>query len=306
MRLAVLADVHGNLPALEAALADLAKHDVEGIIVAGDHLTGGPYPMEAMRLLRSLDGWMIRGNTGNYLLAYDAGYAPNAWQGSSQWATMRWSYRQVDRETLDFLAALPEQTVIDLHGTAPIRVVHGSPRDPSEPLFPDRDPITMGTFRRAGLLSSGRDPVELGEVLVQVNERVLVCGHTHIPWTQEQGGQLAFNPGSVGSPINGDVRAQYALLAWRDDRWQVEHRAVSYDLDRTRAAFSQNGLLAEGGGFAQACLLSLETGQNVAGYLVSHAYTLAAEAGFEDSDVVPDDIWARAVATFNWDTIPLD
>jgi len=177
VRLAVLADVHGNLPALEAVLADVQQHSVDGIIVAGDLVGGGP----------------------------------------------------------------------------------------------------------------------------QIAEPVLVCGHTHIPWKQEHDGRLAFNPGAVGGPLNGDVRAQYALLTWQDDHWQVEHQAVPYDLDRIRAAFRESGLLAEGGAFAQACLLAIETGQNVAGHFVSYVYGLAAEAGFDDCDVVPDAIWDRAVATFDWD-----
>ena len=63
MRLAVLADIHGNLPALEAVLADLQQHDVDGIIIAGDLTGGGPYPVETIRLLRTLSCWIIRGNT---------------------------------------------------------------------------------------------------------------------------------------------------------------------------------------------------------------------------------------------------
>jgi predicted phosphodiesterase len=300
MRLAVLADVHGNLPALEAVLADVQQHDVGGIVVAGD-LTAGPQPVETTRLLRSLEAWMIRGNTDNNLLQYDVGDAPDAWRASKQWAVMRWSYSHLDRETLNFIASLPEQRAIALDDAAPIRVVHGSPRNPSESLFPDRDPVKLSLFRKAGLLPPGRDPVELDLAFGQISEPVLVCGHTHIPWKQEQDSRLALNPGAVCGPLNGDVRAQYALLTWQGDHWQVGHRAVPYDLRRVRAAFRESGLLAEGGGLARAFLLSIETGQNVGVCFLSYAYGLAAEAGFEGCDVVPDAIWERAVATFNWD-----
>ncbi len=119
-------------------------------------------------------------------------------------------------------------------------------------------------------------------------------------WQQAEDGCLAVNPGSVGAPIDGDPRAHYALLAWRDGRWQVTQRALPYDLDRLRAAFRASGLLAEGGSFARACLLGAETGRNVPGHLISHAYRLAAEAGLGD-DTVPDAVWEQAAATFGWE-----
>jgi len=300
MRLAVLADVHGNLPALEAVLADVQRHSVDGIIVAGDLVGGGPQSIEVIRRLRSLRTWMIRGNSENYFLDYDSGKSPDGWYTSYQWAVMRWSYHSLDRETLDFIASLPKQRVVALDGTAPIQVVHGSLESPSGRLFPDRDPAKLRWFREAGLLPPDRDPVKLELALGGIEEPVLVCGHTHIPWRQEQDGRLALNPGAVCNPLNGDTRAQYALLTWQDNRWHVEHRAVPYDLDRIRAAFRESGLLAEGGAFARACLLGIETGQNVAGHFVSHVYGLAAEAGFEDCDVVPDAVWDYAVATFDW------
>jgi predicted phosphodiesterase len=300
-RLAVLADVHGNLPALEAVLADVRQIDVDGVIVAGDLLHGAPQSAEVVRLLRSLGAWMIRGNNDNYLLAYDAGDAPGGWYTSKQWASLRWTYFHLNRETLNFIASLPEQRVVALDGAAPIRVVHGSPDSSSGKLFPDRDPASMSLFREAGFLPPDCEPPRLEQAFAPIAEPVLVCGHTHIPWNQEEGERLALNPGAVCGSLNGDVRVQYALLTWQDGRWQVEHRAVSYDLTQVRAAFRQNGLLAEGGAFARSILLTIETGQNVAGRFVSHTYRVAAEAGFEDCAVVPDAVWEHAVATFDWE-----
>ncbi len=303
VRLAVLADVHGNLPALEAVLADVQRYDVDGIIVAGDMVGSGPQSIEVIRRLRSLGALMIRGNSENYFLDYDSGKAPDGWYTSYQWAVMRWSYHSLSRESLDFIASLPEQCVIALDDAASIRVVHGSLESPSGRLFPDRDPARLHWFMEAGLLTPHWDPAGLDAALAQIVEPVLVCGHTHIPWKQEHNGKLALNPGAVCNPLNGDTRAQYALLIWQGGPWQVEHRAVAYDLDRIHAAFRESGLLAEGGAFARACLLGIETGQNVAGHFVSHVYGMAAEAGFEDCDVVPDDIWDRAVATFDWEQV---
>jgi len=300
MRLAILADVHGNLPALEAVLDDMRAYAPQVIVVAGDHLSGGPYPLQTMRRLWTLDAKMIRGNADEYMLALADGSAPPEWQGSAQWAVMRWIGAQLDAPLLAGLRALPEQRTIVLPGTAPIRVVHGSPRSSREPLYPDRTPTRMRDFARAHIPAQARGAPSLAQTLAALDEPLLVCGHTHIPWQQAYDGRLALNPGSVGAPINRDPRAQYALLEWAEGRWRVEHRAVPYDVDRVRAAYTRSGLLEQGGGFARAYLCNVETGQNAPWFLVQHAYALAREAGIEHAGTVPDDIWNRAVKTFDW------
>jgi predicted phosphodiesterase len=300
-RLAVLADVHANVPALEAVVEEIRQHRVDGIIAAGDYLTSGPHPGEVVRLLRNLGAHMIRGNAGGYFLSYRAGEAPESWYTSYQWAGMRWSCHQLDDETLDFVAGLPEQRVVERHGTAPIRVVHGSPRSPTERLFPDKDPVAIRHFREAGLLPWEEDPPPLEEALDTIDEPVLACGHTHIPWVQKHDHRLALNPGAVSLSFTGDPRAHYALLAWEDDRWEVELRAVPYDLESVREDFRSSGFLAEGGAFARAALLGVETGRNVIGFLYWHIDRLAADAGLNEWDAVPDALWDQAIASFDWD-----
>jgi len=84
MRLAILADIHAHLPALEAVLTDARKNRVDGFIVAGDHINGGPHPNETMGVLRSLENcWMIRGKTDDYLLKFADGTTPPGWRTSS-------------------------------------------------------------------------------------------------------------------------------------------------------------------------------------------------------------------------------
>jgi len=248
MRLAVLADIHANLPALEAVLADLPRHGVEGLLIAGD-LIAGPHPNESVSLLRQWPGWMILGNNEGYLLRMAAGDAPAAWLTSRQWALM---------------------------------MVHGSPRHPSEEIFPDRDPALLDL------------------ALDLVPEPVLICAHTHLPWEAARDGRLAFNPGSVGAPLNGDVRAQYALLTGRAGRWQVEHRAVPYDLERIQVDFQRSGLLEQCGGLARAFLQGILTARNIPMDFLHHAYRLASQAGYPDDDIVPDAIYEQATLTFNW------
>jgi putative phosphoesterase len=281
MRLGVMADVHGNLPALEAVLCDMERHRVDRLVVAGD-LIGGPQPNRVVRLLQSRGACMILGNTDRTLLDYVAGRVPAAWRTCRQFALLRWSVGRVDAQMLETLQSLPEQRVVDIPGTDPIRVVHGSPRHVAQHIYP------------------ATEPELLEEALAQIDEPVLLCGHTHEPWIVEQKERLACNPGAVCGPLDGFVGAQWALLSWRAGHWQAELHGVRYDLAEIRAAFLDSGLLAEGGALARAYVLCLETGHNVWGGFLTFARALAHEAGLDTSHVIPDEAWDEAVARFDW------
>ena len=280
-RIAVLSDIHGNLPALEAVLDDMRQYQPDGVIVAGDY-TGGPQPNETIPLLSSTRGWMICGNSDEGVLSYDGLEAPQEWRTHLQYALLRWACRHVSEESVAFLRSLPTQRLVHIGGADAIRVVHGSPRNQSESIYPDRDPDLLRT------------------ILEQVVEPVLICGHTHEPWEWRRNGKLALNPGAVCGPLNGFVGAQYALLTWRTDHWDVEHRAIPYDIQRVRTAFCESGLLEEGGPLAHAFLRSIETGHNFALDFLRYAYGLAGKMGFGDYQHVPDVAWERATVTFDW------
>ena len=301
MRLAVLADTHGNLPAFEAVLSDVERQSVDGLIVAGD-FCDRPQPLEAVRAVQALDACAIRGNRENYLLAYHNLDAPGHWRTAKQWVGLRWLYERLDHEALDYMASLPEQCVYAADGADPIRVVHASPGSMTENILPTHDPDTMKLYEQAGLLEPQHDnQTTIDEVLAHLDEPALICGHSHIPWKREQDGKLAVNPGSVGISINGDRRAQYALLAWESGQWRAEHRALDYDHDRIRAAYLESGILEIEGAFARAQLCSTETGHNVPGRLVAYCRRYATEAGIPESEAIPDAIWDQATATFDWD-----
>jgi len=287
MLLAVLSDVHANLPALEAVLADAWAYHPDGYVVAGD-LTGGPRPNETIARLRTLDAWLIRGNSDNNLLRLGRGEAPPEWYTCRQWALARWSLKQLGEHTYAYLAALPEERVIALPGASPLRVVHGSPGAPADGLDP------------------ANERAELDHVMAACVEPVLICGHTHEAWYIEAQGQalasptLVLNPGAVCGPLDGTIGAEYALLEWRDQRWHAHLRQVPYDIGRVRTAFEESGLLAEGGALARAFLRSIETGRNIAEDFLAHAYGLTARAGLPDARWVPDALWDEAAATFAW------
>ena len=164
-------------------------------------------------------------------------------------------------------------------------MVHGSPRSPYEQIFLD-------------------DPPTLERALAATPEPVLVCGHTHRPWAFRRDGKLAFNPGAVCGPLDGFIGAQYAILSWQSGGWQVQHRSVRYDMAAVRRGFEASGLLAASGALGRAFLLSIESGHDVARDFLDAAYLLARQAGCAQEKQVPDQIWDRLEATFDWKGAP--
>ena len=257
VRVAVVSDVHGNLPALEAVLADIDAQGVDAVASAGDLVSGVDAEAVVARV-NARAQWSIAGNHERYYAPYPAAPASEILRPGQQWAPQRWCYGRLSPATRTALAALPEQAVIRADGTAPIRLFHGAPSGIADHLYPDRDPVALNHFHRAGILPDAYPP--LREVIKDVQEPVVVCGHTHISWVQEEGEQLVVNTGSVGSPINGDVRAQYAILTWESGRWHAEQRAVTYDIAPVRESYEASGYLKAGGAFARALLRNIETG----------------------------------------------
>jgi predicted phosphodiesterase len=228
-RLAILADIHGNLPALEAVQADLAQFSVDQVVVAGDVINWGPSSAEvATRVLEA--GWaVIRGNNEFYLLDYGSPRAPAAWADTNQWALLPWLQQQLPGPWPARIAAWPDTLSLRFPDAPPVRVVHGSPRRNSEPIF-STDPET-----------------DTAALLAGVEEPVLIAAHTHLPLAREvANGHRRWhilNPGSVGVPLDGQHLARYLLLDGDSRGWRPTFRAVPLDPTPVLAEFERQGFL---------------------------------------------------------------
>lgn len=190
MRIAALADIHGNLPALEAALEDVRREAPDLIVVCGD-VASGPMPAETVQLLKGLaEVRFVRGNADRQLIeAFDHEQGTERPGPPGEWCS-----QQISREDRDFLAAF-EATVLvnDVDGLGRVLFCHGSPRSDVKVISAETPAERIRTF------TSGLDV------------DVVVCGHTHMQFDRKVGRLRLVNPGSVGMPY-GEPGAFWALL----------------------------------------------------------------------------------------------
>lgn len=242
-RIAVIADIHANLPALEAVLDDLAGRDLDEVLVGGDLVGRGPQGDAVARRIREIGLRSVLGNHEEYLLAFRRGEVPDDWLTHPDWAAARWMARELSEDTAAYLAELPFSLVAA--SASELRVVHGSPSSTREGVGP------------------WTSDEKLGEIFDAVEEPVLVCAHTHRPLVKRPAaGGLVVNVGSVGLPFDGDPRARYAILERGHEGWRVEHVAVPYDRERTLDAYRSTGFLEAGHVTAELLALELRTAQS--------------------------------------------
>lgn len=208
--LAIVSDLHGNLPALEAVLADLGT--VDAVVCCGDLVGYYPDAAEVVDRVRGLGALTVRGN--HELMVTGAREVPGDRAGYYGVATAR---AALSREQLGWLAALPS-SIAFAHGGVALEVRHASPWDEDTYLYPDSD---------------------LGAVVLPEGSWLLL-GHTHYPMLRRAGGGFVANPGSVGQPRDRDPRAAYAILDTAAGRW--EQRRVPYEHRRYQARLTALGV----------------------------------------------------------------
>lgn len=232
MRLAILADIHGNLQALDAVLADVEDAGADRVVVNGDMVNRGPNNLAVMERLTDARLTMTLGNHDDLMrkwVEHDPDLPP-AWFDDPYWQGTAWCAEQLDHAGwIDTFRDLP-MTAHPAPETAPsVLVSHGSPR-----------------HYREGYGRHLSDET-LSEILEMHPAEVLVGSHTHRPLERRWSRYLILNTGAVGAPFNGDPRAQYLLLTLENGRWTPEFRQVPYDRNAALAAFHETGYLDEGG-----------------------------------------------------------
>jgi diadenosine tetraphosphatase ApaH/serine/threonine PP2A family protein phosphatase len=205
---ALLYDIHGNLPALEAVIADAHARGAEEFVLGGDYALAGAYPQECVRRIERLTGAWIRGNTERWL--EDPSDVPD---DDLLHRLIEYCRAELGGARIETLFKLPHSLSID--GAL---ICHASPHDDTLTFMPEP---TEGDH----------------QLLANTAEKIVFFGHSHVQFERSaEGDRLLVNPGSVGLPFDGDRRAAYAL--WRGGR-DVELRRVEYDSDAYAASIRE-------------------------------------------------------------------
>lgn len=202
-RIALLADIHGNLPALEAVLDHVESWRPHAIVVAGDAICWGPQSREVLERLELAQAVGVRGNNEYYLLDWQTPRMPAAW---AAYGLLPPLFEELGERWRGRIALWPDDLVLRYPDAPPIHVTHGRPGDPWR-----------------GILRG--DEVDLSAI----PEGILVTAHTHLEMDAEIAGKRVINPGSVGVPLDGDRRARYATFEAIDGDWRVIQHRVPYD-----------------------------------------------------------------------------
>ena len=234
LRLAVLSDIHGNLDALQAVLADLeSSGGADHIWVLGDLSAFGPDPGACIQAVKAIpDAKVIHGNTDRYLFTGVRPLMPepveDKWESMPKITRLRdavfsWSLEHIGWEEIDYLMKLPTDLSMEVEGYGWIVGFHAIPGNDEGVLLPDASEH------------------EIRDALLDREGRLAFGGHTHLPADRDTGDWRFVNPGSVGLPYDGDNRASYAVITFEDDVAAVDIRRIAYDVETVIAKLEAGG-----------------------------------------------------------------
>ena len=305
MFFAVIADVHGNLPALRAVMADAMARGAEGFLFAGDYCVSAPWADGVVDVMRGLpQAVCVRGNEERYLHLPDG--------DDAQFAVSRWTARSMKKENIAWLDALPEEVLL-LRDGVEIRMAHSSEAFIGDAELRDfktrkliwRYPHTVSQAERlADMRAVMESDTGFMARVAELERGVYVFGHTHSQWHLQFGDVLLLNPGSCGLAVDcGEPGAPYTLLRVENGTWRVEERRVKYDIEATIADVKRSGQYAAAPEWSEMIFAEWRTGREMALYMLRYIDAYARRIG-DDRRPFMADTWAAGFAAWRAEPSP--
>lgn len=254
MAYALIADIHGNMPALKAVIKDAQMMGVKHFAFLGDYCVGLAYPNEVLDLIRSLDStYVVSGNEDESFIHWET-IPPCSWP-DGQYEAGPWYYKNLTSINRNFICDLPNEIIVESDNMPPVHLFHKPER-----YFPESTPSKIAPHFYANGMDCNKFTIQsfssyckdlqkndslLHKQLLMLNNGVYVFGHKHIQWFQEQSGKLLICPGSCGVPLDFQTTAAYAILEWKKSYWECELRRVFYDVSTAISVMDETACAKE-------------------------------------------------------------
>ena len=277
--IAILSDIHANLPALEAVLADMRVTNAKwnAIWLTGDYLGGMPHPCETMdRLMALSDDWhvpvsIVLGNHDQTILELHQGMHPEMWQ-TTQWGLMTWTVGQLQPHHWAMLEGLQQTASVPYGNGQRALLFHGRPQNIRAKILEQKD---------------------AEEVAKSVSETILACGHSHQTRMFRVDDKRVINVGSVSNTVEGlGGHACYVLLD--ETTGMTTFRYVGYDVEKAIQALRNSSSWERASGVARAWGLEMRTGRQHLMGLVTFANAYAERELGHPVKMIPPDLWLTA------------
>lgn len=249
MKVAILSDIHGNLPALQAVTADIETWGADEVIVNGDIVNRGPKPLECwswVQARRREEGWRItRGNHEDYVINHvhpvpDVDHLDiRAEINKSSF----WTFKQLNGSVAD-LAALPDVVRLFAENGSELRATHASMRGNQDCIWPEQHAVCPTSHAEVVRQQIGALPPAL-----------FVTSHIHLAHKRQIGDTTVVNTGSAGNNCYGEQRATYAQAVFQNGAWDADIVPVPYDMAQTERDYHESGFLEDTGAGAGGLLL---------------------------------------------------
>ncbi len=314
MRYAILADIHGNIDALDAALADARNRSVDAYIYAGDFYGEFDCPNEVISLIRRTPrAYAIRGNREMYLDGLSR-EDQSTWT-HTQFHMLYWNYREITPDHRRYLMALPDRLVLECPGCPTVTVMH----TPSQLFGKSQiDLLSGGGFRTRyqgnppthdEYLSHARELIAdhppTRAAVEALPEGVYVFAHYHTQWYLQLGGHLLVNPGSCGVSLDLDPTAAYTILDVTPAGCFVEEYRVPYDIEGALRHYKTSSLYREGGIWAEFTVYQARKAELLQLFFLDFVSELARSRGGDGNPPHDNALWAEASALWRREIPPI-
>ena len=252
MKIAILSDNHGNVPALQTVIEHIETWQPDHVIFNGDVVNRGPKSLESWQIVYAKhqnNGWlMTRGNHEDYVLLHEKDEPDATHTGIKAEINQnsRWTHQQVNGRCSE-MAALPLSHTLTAPDGSKLFATHASVRGNTDGIYPDYDDDTI-------------------RQQITPMPAVFVTSHIHLAYIKQIDETILVNTGSAGQHCYGEIRASYAQVIWQNGRWQAEIIRLNYDMAATERDFYQSGFLDETGPIAHLIFQEWKTGQVILPY----------------------------------------